>query len=107
IYVADEYGLQAGHEGWRKISQVLDWLADHWDQPDEGIWETRGGRQDFTYGRVMSWVALDRGIRLAQRHGRPAPLDQWQRERDAIYDQIMERGWNSSRQAFVQHYNTD
>ena len=107
IYVADTYGIHAGHEGWQKISQVLEWLAAHWDQPDEGIWETRGGRQDFTYGRLMSWVALDRGIRLAQAHGRPAPLDAWRRERDAIYNQIMERGWSPSRQAFVQHYNTE
>ncbi len=55
----------------------------------------------------MNWVALDRGIRLASNHGRPAPVDRWRTERDAIYNQIMERGWNPKRQAFVQHYNTD
>ncbi|HJU97740.1 MAG TPA: glycoside hydrolase family 15 protein, partial [Jiangellaceae bacterium] len=52
-------------------------------------------------------VALDRGIRLANRHGRPAPLDRWRTERDAIYDQIMERGWSPTRKAFRQHYGTD
>jgi GH15 family glucan-1,4-alpha-glucosidase len=107
LYVADQHGLQAGHEGWVKISQVLDWVAENWDQPDEGIWETRGGRQDFTYGRLMNWVALDRGIRMASDHGRPAPLERWHHERDAIYNQIMKRGWSPSRKAFVQHYNTD
>jgi GH15 family glucan-1,4-alpha-glucosidase len=55
----------------------------------------------------MNWVALDRGIRLANSHGRPAPLDRWRAERDAIYNQIMERGWSPTRQAFRQHYDTD
>ena len=55
----------------------------------------------------MNWVALDRGIRLATSHARPAPLERWRSARDAIYNQIMERGWNSKRQAFVQHYKTD
>jgi len=107
VYLADRRGLQAGERGWRKIRDMLNWLADNWDQPEEGIWETRGGRQDFTYGRLMSWVALDRGIRLAIDKGRPAPLDRWREQRDAIYEQIMERGWSPSREAFRQHYNTD
>ncbi|HEX6326197.1 MAG TPA: glycoside hydrolase family 15 protein [Jiangellaceae bacterium] len=107
IYQAALHGLHAGHEGWVKLSQILDWVAENWDQPDEGIWETRGGRQDFTYGRLMNWVALDRGVRLARDRGRPAPHERWIRERDAIYSQIMKRGWSTSRKAFVQHYNTD
>jgi len=107
IYRADEHGLQAGYRGWRRICDLLDWLTDNWDQPEEGIWETRGGRQNFTYGRLMSWVALDRGIRLADRHGRPAPLERWRRERDAIYEQVMQAGWSDARQAFVQHSATD
>ena len=107
IYRADEHGLQAGHQGWRRICDLLDWLTDNWNQPEEGIWETRGGRQNFTYGRLMSWVALDRGIRLADRHGRPAPLERWRRERDSIYGQVMQAGWSDARQAFVQHSATD
>ncbi|MEW1955377.1 glycoside hydrolase family 15 protein [Terrabacter sp. NPDC080008] len=107
IYFMDQRGLTAGHEGWLRLREVLDWVVDNWDQPEEGIWETRGGRQDFTYGRLMNWVALDRGIRLAAGHGRPAPVDRWRSARDAIYDQVMERGWNAERGAFVQHYATD
>jgi GH15 family glucan-1,4-alpha-glucosidase len=106
LWFADQRGLEAGHEGWLAIGQLLDWVAENWDQPEEGIWETRGGRKDFTYGRVMSWVALDRGIRLALSNGRPAPLDRWRAARDAIYHQVMERGWNPQRQAFVQSYDT-
>ena len=79
IYLADQRGLRMGYEGWTEaVTDMLDWLCDNWDQPDEGIWETRGGRKDFTYGRFMSWVALDRAIRMAEDRGRPAdvePLD--------------------------------
>ncbi len=107
IYFAIQHGLEAGHFGWTKIVGLLNWVCDHWDEPDEGIWETRGGRQDFTYGRVMNWVALDRGIRLAQQYGRPAPVDRWREERDAIYEQVWQRGWSEKRQAFVQHYKTE
>ena len=107
IYFMDQRGLAAGHQGWLGICELLNWVSDNWDQPEEGIWETRGGRQDFTYGRLMNWVALDRGIRLAAGHGRPAPVDRWRAERDAIYEQIMQRGWSPKRQAFVQHYRTD
>jgi GH15 family glucan-1,4-alpha-glucosidase len=89
------------------LSSILDWLADNWDQPDEGVWETRGGRQPFVYGRLMSWVAMDRGVRLAQQLGRPGHTDRWAAQRDAIYTQIMEKGWNKERAAFVQHYNTN
>src|SRR3712207_1431902 len=107
LLLADRCGLAVGHHGWQQIRAVLDWLADHWDQPEEGIWETRGGRQPFTYGRVMAWVALDRGIRLATAHGRPAQLERWTAARDAIYQQVLERGFHTSRHAFVQHYDTD
>jgi pentatricopeptide repeat protein len=105
VALGDERGLQAGHAGWLAMKGILDWLADNWDQDEEGIWETRGGRKSFTYGRLMSWVAFDRGLRLAERHGRPAPVERWTAERDRIYAQIMERGWNRERQAFVQHYD--
>jgi pentatricopeptide repeat protein len=107
IYAGDHAGIEVGHPGWTGVVSILNWLSEHWDQPEEGIWETRGGRQDFTYGRAMCWVALDRGIRLAVERGRPAPLQRWTAARDAIYEQIFDRGWNAGRGAFVQHYATD
>jgi GH15 family glucan-1,4-alpha-glucosidase len=107
LYAAHQAGVGLPAAGWASITRVLDWLADNWDQPEEGIWETRGGRQPFTYGRVMCWVAFDRGIRIAMAEGRPAPIERWRAERDRIYAQVMEQGFHESRQAFVQHYNTD
>ena len=104
VWNADRAGMGIGHAGWLAICNLLDWLADNWDQPEEGIWETRGGRKDFTYGRLMCWVAFDRAIRLATAYGRPAPLPRWIAERDAIYTQIMDKGWSAQRRAFVQQY---
>lgn len=104
VWAADKAGLGIGHAGWMAIGDMLDWLADNWDQPEEGIWETRGGRKEFTYGRLMCWVAFDRAIRLATDYGRPAPLPRWLAERNAIYAQIMDKGWNEERRAFVQQY---
>ncbi|MFF3013572.1 glycoside hydrolase family 15 protein [Streptomyces sp. NPDC057939] len=95
-----------GYEGWTRFAGLLDWLCENWDRADEGIWETRGGRQHFTYSRLMCWVAFDRGIRQAMVNARPADLPRWTAARDAILEQIMTRGWSEERGAFVQHYDT-
>jgi GH15 family glucan-1,4-alpha-glucosidase len=107
LFLADRAGVPIGALGWRQIRGVLDWLCEHWDQPEEGIWETRGGRKHFTYGRLMSWVAFDRGIRVATTRGRPADLGRWTAARDEIYEQIHQRGWSDRRGAFVQHYDDE
>jgi GH15 family glucan-1,4-alpha-glucosidase len=107
IYLADIEGQQAAHRGWQNIARMIDWLCDNWNQPDEGIWETRGGRKDFTYGRFQTWVAFDRATRMARHRGRPANLDRWTAERDRVYNQIMERGWNPKVGAFIQHYGSE
>ncbi|MFC8517443.1 glycoside hydrolase family 15 protein [Streptomyces sp. NPDC057257] len=92
------------YDGWQALSGVLDWLVKAWDRPDEGIWETRGGQKDFTYSRLMCWAAFDRGIRMARDFARPGNIVEWSAARDDILRQVMERGWSTSRQAFVQHY---
>jgi GH15 family glucan-1,4-alpha-glucosidase len=98
---------QSSYRGWKTLARTLDWLADAWDRPDEGIWETRGGRQDFTFSRVMCWVALDHALSLADRFRRPADVEKWRTARDAIFEQIMERGWSEKENAFIQHYGGD
>jgi GH15 family glucan-1,4-alpha-glucosidase len=107
LYLCNKYGRPIYHDGWIELTRSLEWLIDHWDQPDEGIWETRGGRRNFTYSRLMSWVAVERAIRIAHQRGLPADLPRWTAVRDRIYNQIMERGWHPTRRAFVQHYDTD
>ncbi|MER7661060.1 MULTISPECIES: glycoside hydrolase family 15 protein [unclassified Streptomyces] len=107
IYFAHQHGIQLDNSGWTSLHTLVDWLVDHWDQADEGLWETRGGRENFTYSRVMSWVAFDRALRIAAANGRPAARSRWITERDTIYEQIMAKGWDPERKAFVQHYGSD
>ena len=107
VYLYNKYGTPLYHDAWEDLSQIVEWLCANWDQADEGIWETRGGRRHFTYSRLMSWVALERAVRIARQRGLPADIVRWSAERDRIYRQIMERGWHPGRGAFVQHYETD
>jgi GH15 family glucan-1,4-alpha-glucosidase len=107
IYLYNKYGTPISHDAWMDLTQIVDWVSENWDQPDEGIWETRGGRQHFTYSRLMCWVAVERSIRMARQRGLPADLVAWARTRDDIYRQVMEKGWNEERGAFVQHYGSD
>jgi GH15 family glucan-1,4-alpha-glucosidase len=107
IYLYNKYGKPISHDAWEDLSRIVEWVSDHWDQADEGIWETRGLRQPFTYSRLMCWVALERALRIANTRGLPADRISWGQARDRIYRQIMARGWHEDRKAFVQHYDTD
>jgi len=106
-YLYNKYAEPISYDDWMALSGVVDWLCDNWDQADEGIWETRGGPQRFTYSRLMSWVAIERAVRIARRRGLPANLGRWLTERDKITRQIMTAGWNADRRAFVQHFDSD
>jgi GH15 family glucan-1,4-alpha-glucosidase len=103
VYLYDKWGQPISSDHWDSVCALVDWVCDHWDQPDEGIWETRGGRKDFLYSRLMCWVAIERAMRMAHRRGLPADQPRWTLARDAIYRQIMQHGWSATRQAFVQH----
>ncbi|MFE3181131.1 glycoside hydrolase family 15 protein [Streptomyces violascens] len=107
VYLYDKWGQPISSDHWDEVGTVVDWLCDHWDQPDEGVWETRGGRKNFVYSRLMCWVAIERAIRMANRRGLPADLPRWQQSRDAIYRQIMREGWSATRGAFVQGLGDD
>ncbi|MFE2264384.1 glycoside hydrolase family 15 protein [Streptomyces griseosporeus] len=107
IYLYDKWAEPISSSQWDDVCALVDWVCAHWDQPDEGIWETRGGRKNFLYSRLMCWVAIERAIRIAHRRGLPADLPRWRESRDAIYRRIMDRGWSAERQAFVQHEDGD
>jgi len=102
IWAAYQRGGRVSTRGWARLRHLADWVTLHWDQPDEGLWETRGGRKDFVYARVMSWVVLDRMIRLAGALGWPADTTRWAAARDAIHTQVLTRGWHPEAKAFVQ-----
>jgi Glycosyl hydrolases family 15 len=107
VYLYDRWHQPISSGQWDTIISRADWLCDHWDQPDEGIWETGGGAKKFLYSQLMCWVAMERAIRLALRRGLPADLDRWRAARDAIYRRIMDRGWSASLQAFAQYEGAD
>jgi GH15 family glucan-1,4-alpha-glucosidase len=107
LFLADKDGVLTTSQSWREIASFIDWLCEHWDQPDEGIWETRGGRKDFLYGRIQAWVALDRAIRMAGSRARPADVTRWTTERDAVYQQVFDKGWNPKVGGFTQFYGSE
>ncbi|MER7564638.1 glycoside hydrolase family 15 protein [Streptomyces sp. NPDC048523] len=107
IYLYDKWAKPISSGQWDDVCTLVEWVCEHWDQPDEGIWETRGGRKNFLYSRLMCWVAIERAIRMANRRGLPADLNRWRECRDTIYRRIMDRGWSETRQAFVQHEDGD
>ena len=101
LYLSDKYGEATSYDLWGRIAALVDWVSGHWESPDEGIWEVRSGRQEFLYSRVLCWVAIDRGIRLAVKRSFPAPLEAWRAARDAIYGDVFESFWDPAEQAFV------
>ncbi|MDO0930915.1 glycoside hydrolase family 15 protein [Streptomyces sp. DG2A-72] len=107
IYLYDKWAKPISSDQWDDVCALVDWVCENWDQPDEGIWETRGGRKNFLYSRLMCWVAIERAIRMANRRGLPADLVRWRGHRDTIYRRIMKRGWSETRQAFVQYEDSD
>ena len=107
IYLYDKWAQPISSDEWDGLCVLVDWVCGHWDQPDEGIWETRGGRKRFLYSQLMCWVAIERAIRMANRRGLPADRPRWEQTRDVIYRRIMRSGWSPTRQAFVQHEGGD
>jgi GH15 family glucan-1,4-alpha-glucosidase len=103
VYLLNKFGEPIGYDFWCNLVRLVDWVCANWERPDMGIWEVRGGAQHFLLSRVMCWVAIDRGIRLARKRSFPAPFARWIEVRDRIYRDVFERFWNTDRQAFVQH----
>jgi GH15 family glucan-1,4-alpha-glucosidase len=107
IYLYNKFAAPIAYDLWTVVVKMLEWLQHHWRESDEGIWEVRGGQQAFTYSRLMSWVAFERAIRIARQRGLPCPMVEWLAIRDEIFDEIMTRGWNEDKQAFVQTLDGD
>jgi GH15 family glucan-1,4-alpha-glucosidase len=106
VYLFNKYGTPISYELWTHLRELMEWLCGNWRAPDEGIWEVRGKRQQFVYSKLQCWVALDRALRLAEKRSFPAPRARWLETRDAIYEEIMRKGWSDERCAFVQCYGT-
>jgi GH15 family glucan-1,4-alpha-glucosidase len=105
VYLYNKYGSPISNELWQHLRRLTNWVCDHWTETDEGIWEVRGGRRHFVYSKLMCWVAVDRALRLASKRSFPSDWQRWMEVRDAIYADIMTRGWSEERKAFVQSYD--
>ncbi len=107
IYLYNKYGEPISYDTWADLCTIVNWVCENWQQPDEGVWEVRGGRQHFTYSKLMCWVAIERAIRIAAARGLPGDTVHWAKVRDEITFEILDKGWNPKRKAFVQSYGSD
>jgi GH15 family glucan-1,4-alpha-glucosidase len=107
VYLYNKYGAPISYDLWRNLERLLDYVCNNWHRPDEGIWEIRGEPRHFVYSKLMCWVALDRGLRLANKRSFPADQERWLKNRDQIYCEIMDQGWNQRCSSFVQYYGSD
>ena len=104
--LAREAGLEETADSWALQRILVNELSHHWTKPDHGLWEIRGPQRHFTHSRVMVWVAFDRAVRAVERHGLEGPVDEWRALRDRVREEVLSRGFDSSRGTFTQHYDT-
>ncbi|MGD9890451.1 MAG: glycoside hydrolase family 15 protein [Dehalococcoidia bacterium] len=107
IYDTTRYGEEVTPENWPAFRALVDYVCQVWDTEDSGIWEVRGGPRHYVYSKLMCWVALDRGIKIAQAYQRDAPLDQWHSVRDEIRQAILDRGFSTKLNSFVQSFDSE
>ncbi|MEJ7808011.1 MAG: glycoside hydrolase family 15 protein [Telluria sp.] len=107
LHHAREGGLSAAPASWTLQVNLVEHIAKIWNEPDEGIWEVRGGRRQFTFSKVMAWVALDRAVRDAEMYNLSGPLDHWREVRDCIHAAVCEQGYSLGKQAFVQSFSSE
>lgn len=101
VYLYDKHGEPISYDFWTNIAAQVDWVCDHWHQRDQGIWEVRGGQREFLYSRMMCWVAIDRGMKIAEAHSFPLS-PRWREERDKIFHSIHTDFWSDKLKSFVQ-----
>jgi GH15 family glucan-1,4-alpha-glucosidase len=104
LHIARKSGLEAEADGWNLERKFMEFLETGWTQPDKGIWEMRGPNRHFTHSKVMAWVAFDRAVKAAERFGREGPVERWRRLRDDVHAEVCSRGYDATRNTFVQYY---
>ena len=106
LELAREAGLEETSNSWALQRALVEELADHWDEPDHGLWEIRGPERHFTHSRLMVWVAFDRAVTAVERHGLDGPVERWRELRDRVRQEILDKGFDTTRGTFTQHYDT-
>ncbi len=106
LHQSRKVGIDTEAPAWDLQRALVGNLEQVWREPDEGLWEVRGGRQHFTHSKVMAWVALDRAVSAVERFGLDGPLDRWRALRAQIHDEVCVKGFDAERNTFVQHYGS-
>ena len=106
LELARNAGLEETPNSWSLQRSLVEELAAHWEEPDNGLWEIRGPQRHFTHSRVMVWVAFDRAVRAVEEHGFDGPVERWRELRDRVRAEVLERGFDTTRNTFTQHYDT-
>jgi len=106
VYLFNKYGSPIPYDLWSRLRHMIGFVCKNWQRKDKGIWEIRNRPQHFVYSKVMCWVAIDRALRLAQKRSLPADWRLWIQTRDAIYEDVMKRGWDEKQGTFIQHYGS-
>ncbi|HET6748828.1 MAG TPA: glycoside hydrolase family 15 protein [Actinomycetes bacterium] len=104
LHLGRRIGLVSDEPAWDLQRALMEFLADHWRDPDEGIWEMRGPRRHFTHSKVMAWVALDRAVKAVEQARLEGPVDRWRALRREIHEEVCREGFDAGRDSFVQFY---
>jgi GH15 family glucan-1,4-alpha-glucosidase len=104
FHTTRRHSIAPADDAWRVEQLLMDFLESQWQQPDEGIWEVRGPRRQFTHSKVMAWVGADRAVKAVERYGLNGPVERWRALRAAIHSDVCRHGFNPERNAFVQYY---
>jgi GH15 family glucan-1,4-alpha-glucosidase len=107
LHLCRRQGLAIDDAAWRFEIALLQFLETAWKEPDEGLWEVRGPRRQFTHSKVMAWVAFDRAVKAVERFGLRGPVEQWRKWRDEIHREVCTHGFNQQINSFVQYYGSD
>lgn len=106
IYLGQKFGKPLSYDIWVAVRDLVDFVVAHYNDPDLSIWEVRNKKRHFTYSKIMMWVAIDRGLRLADKRSLPCPRrNKWLEARDELYEQIMQKAWNPEKKFFAQSYD--
>jgi GH15 family glucan-1,4-alpha-glucosidase len=106
LHLGRHIGLESDDAAWDLQRALLEFLEDHWRDPDEGIWEIRGPRRQFTHSKVMAWVALDRAVKAVELAGLEGPVERWRALRREIHEEVCRNGYDAERDTFVQYYGS-
>jgi GH15 family glucan-1,4-alpha-glucosidase len=104
---ARHHGLEESRWSWDLQLALMEFLEEHWCDPDDGIWEVRGPRRHFVHSRVMAWVAFDRAVHGVERHSLKGPVERWRKIRETIHEEVLKEGYNAGKAAFTQYYGSD